>query len=328
MDERSWQDLLPLALFPGSTVTGRVATRPLESTQVGQTTGNSSEQQHDHEGPRQHPQVQLGLRLDQVPLQRMRAYRAQELAEKTIEGFHRLHTSRTMTNKQLAAERTIKELNANDKPRYMNITRYDVSAWPTHWDLRQYLMAFDDFFFFGALKSWTTLDLQHHDIPSHGGMAVGWIHDKPDVLPFTLITITDRHALWHEPEYRYNAILGALLHEMVHALFRVFSCKCAQCRVGEAVIASVGLTGHGPAWQLLAARVEEAVAAHWPDLRYLVAEGCLGLDVSFVLEQERIQLLQRSRALNPVREPHRDDEPVARRTRSYTRIQRMQNDTT
>lgn len=154
MDEYPWYRLLPSELFPGSTVPHQVATRPLRSVQISQTTGNFSEQQHNHEEPRQHPQIQLGLRLSQAPLQTTRAYRAQELADNTIKGFRYLHTWRTLTNnKQLAANRRITDLNANAESRYMNITQHDVSTWPTLSDLYQYLRAFDDFFSLGLSRS-------------------------------------------------------------------------------------------------------------------------------------------------------------------------------
>ncbi|KAI4132925.1 MAG: hypothetical protein LQ347_002359 [Umbilicaria vellea] len=322
MDESSLGRLLPSDLFPGSTVTRQVATCPLRSAQTSQTTRNFSEQQRNRGEPRAHPQVQLGPRSSQVPLQTTRAYRAQELADKTRKGFSYLHRWRTLTKKQLAAKRRITELNANAELRYMNITQDNVSAWPTLSDLHDYLKAFDDFFFFGALKDWIRLDLQHDDIPCCGVIAVGLTRSDAGP-PGTLITITDRHALWQEPAYRYNEILGTLLHEMVHALFSVYSCNCAQCLVDEAVVASVGLTGHGPVWQSLAARVEEAVVAHWPNLQYFVNRGCINLQGSRKIEQDSIQQRQGHNAPSPEREPPREDEPVAWRTRNHPRLRRM-----
>lgn len=104
---------------------------------------------------------------------------------------------------------------------------------------------------------------------------------------------------------------------MVHALFLIYSCNCAQCTVDEAVFASVGLTDNGPVWQLLAARVEEAVFAHWPDSQCFEARGCVDLQGTSELEQARRELLQGSNAPNPEHETPKDDEPVAWRTRSH-----------
>lgn len=52
--------------------------------------------------------------------------------------------------------------------------------------------------------------------------------------------------------------LNTLIHEMCHALLNV-ACQCAVCNCSLNEMNGAGLTGHGPAWQILARAVEECV---------------------------------------------------------------------
>lgn len=54
-----------------------------------------------------------------------------------------------------------------------------------------------------------------------------------------------------------QATIGLLLHEMVHAMLEVFSCRC-NCRASTS-----GLTGHGPFFLKLAQTMEYEMNRPW-----------------------------------------------------------------
>lgn len=53
--------------------------------------------------------------------------------------------------------------------------------------------------------------------------------------------------------------LETLLHEMIHALFNVYECRCATCTTVENQASNTGVqgSGHGPNWRELGQAVEE-----------------------------------------------------------------------
>ena len=121
-----------------SAVEGQVATCHLGSAQVNSAGGSFSEQQNHQLEPSQHPLFPVGLKtvLSNTPLQTSQVYRAQDLADKAIEGFRLLDESRIITHEQLCAKNRIAQLHANAQCRYLNNTGSDVSGWPTIRDVK------------------------------------------------------------------------------------------------------------------------------------------------------------------------------------------------
>ena len=184
------------------------------------------------------------------------------------------------------------------------------------------MKAFDDFFSFGALKGMVRLELHHGVNPPPSGPAVGLTgyDQKP---PQVLITLSNYHERWTTPRYRYNGIVGTRLHEMVHALFWIYCCKCAHCTTDETTRGTVGFTGHGPSWERLAAEVKAAMPRHFDDL---AAFG--GFDHMGVEQSVNEELGEGPRRNEPaVQEPYSEDPwengPIATRTRNALRLRRM-----
>ena len=317
----------PSAPVPESTVEAQVAACHLTSAPVGPSGGDFADPEVYHDKPKKHPQIQLTLNsiLDPQPLQAPLVYRAQDLADKTKEGFLLLHESRIITNKQLHAKERVRHLHANAEPRYRNISEKDVSAWPTVPDLEEYMKAFDDFFFFGALKIWVRIELQHNDIPCDGGICVGTTQFDLNP-PQVLIKMSNRHAIWKDPNHRYNSILGTLLHEMVHALFLFYGCKCRSCTTDDAKRRTVGFTGHGPSWKSLAVEVQATVGRQFLDLVSLVESDCMVIQASVDRELREVRLRNEAKATEPYLKNLKEHEPIARRTRGARRRQRMEDD--
>lgn len=46
-------------------------------------------------------------------------------------------------------------------------------------------------------------------------------------------------------------ILSPVLHEMAHAIFGVFVCRCEDCRCFRSMVLTIGVTGYGPSWMTL-----------------------------------------------------------------------------
>jgi hypothetical protein len=54
---------------------------------------------------------------------------------------------------------------------------------------------------------------------------------------------------------RMKCYIECLLHEMIHAIIRIYTCSCADC--GNNYKPDVGETGHGRTWQAIAHAVEK-----------------------------------------------------------------------
>ena len=60
--------------------------------------------------------------------------------------------------------------------------------------------------------------------------------------------------LWTESAIQ--RILSTILHEMAHAIFRVFGSRCVDCRCFRSTVLTVGVIGHGPSWMTLGQAME------------------------------------------------------------------------
>lgn len=56
-------------------------------------------------------------------------------------------------------------------------------------------------------------------------------------------------------EKRVHKLLGTMLHEMVHAMYCLFNCRCVDCYCPEEKILTMGLEGHGLGWMELAQNI-------------------------------------------------------------------------
>ncbi|SLM37299.1 hypothetical protein LPUS_00737 [Lasallia pustulata] len=307
-----------------SAIEGQVAACDFASAQVNNAGGSFLESQNHHREPSQHPIIPVGLKtvLSDTPLQTPQVYRAQELADKVIEGSRLLHEPRTMTHEQLCAKNRVEQLNASAQCRYRNITGSDVSRWPTICDMEEYMKAFDDFLFFGTLKEMVSLELHRGFIPSPSGPAVGWTRYEP-IAPEVLITLSNFDEWWTTPRSQYSSIVGTLLHEMVHALFLIYGCNYARCTADEAMRRTVGFTGHGPTWEKLAAEVRAAVGTHFNDLVAFGEFDHMGVERSVNHELGEGQRHDESAVPEPYFEDPWENGPIATRTRNAQRLRRM-----
>ena len=60
--------------------------------------------------------------------------------------------------------------------------------------------------------------------------------------------------LWTESVIQ--GILSTVLHEIAHAIFRVFMSRCVDCRCFRSMVLTIGITGHGPSWMTLGQAME------------------------------------------------------------------------
>ncbi|KAH7319212.1 hypothetical protein BKA65DRAFT_599313 [Rhexocercosporidium sp. MPI-PUGE-AT-0058] len=124
---------------------------------------------------------------------------------------------------------------------------------------RGFYRAFDDIFFFNSLLGLCEIAVCP---PGSMGAKLGATHRVGcTVIPdgyVNLIAIQDTTERYTEASraFRLNDYLETLLHEMLHAYFRVYTCGCSASCVGRQE-QMIGSTGHGMAWMWTALRIEE-----------------------------------------------------------------------
>ncbi|KAI0842959.1 hypothetical protein F5Y06DRAFT_256538 [Hypoxylon sp. FL0890] len=120
-------------------------------------------------------------------------------------------------------------------------------------DVRYFFDCLDDFFFFGLLG--------HHVEVKSGLDVVGedplGIDDRIEGETFPY-KVGDRSYVQininigsGEKLYELDAILGQLMHEMVHAYFQLFACDCPSCSKDALNTIGVEDDGHGPLFLML-----------------------------------------------------------------------------
>lgn len=112
---------------------------------------------------------------------------------------------------------------------------------------------FDEYFFFDQLGRYTRVELVPGLLRSGCFGCTGGDPSRGE--PYVLIKLdyqgADGSGLAPEAKAaNMKNVLGVLLHEMVHASFQIFRCKCSQCRRDKPYM--VGHRGHGFAWIELA----------------------------------------------------------------------------
>ena len=126
----------------------------------------------------------------------------------------------------------------------------------TEFDLESIFHILDDLLFRRALRAhcgvaWVDVLLGPGDKSDVGSSQDGsyiraWRHGICIVRPSA-----------EEPKTVQDCV-NTLMHEMCHALLSV-ACRCAVCSCSLNEMNGKGLTGHGPAWRVLARAVEECV---------------------------------------------------------------------
>ena len=100
------------------------------------------------------------------------------------------------------------------------------------------------------LSKWTSVVWVDRD-PNHPERLSYFGEDPTKPNPHGLIKIVRRTELVPGAILSLIKILSALLHEMAHAVLRIYTCLC-RCR-GR----TLGVTGHGPSWVKLVEAIEK-----------------------------------------------------------------------
>ena len=139
-------------------------------------------------------------------------------------------------------------------------------------DVDFFFELFDDYFFSGALRSRTTVRMVDRPlyIGAGGKTAVGVALVDPDRKDHVLIKIAKPPTTittW--AEHTVQMLLAILLHEMTHAVFRIFGCRCADCRCLRTEELTRGIKGHGPSWMQLGQAVEKEANRSLREFKHL-----------------------------------------------------------
>jgi hypothetical protein len=132
-------------------------------------------------------------------------------------------------------------------------------------DIRKFFEIFDDFFFHGVLKGYCTLEIfrdTHHRLGSKisgycytelPGLERDWRYKISRPYPHIAIAVAT-NKMW--PFERISGYMSTLLHEMLHALFTLYTCRCSQgCRQKDDDLEVWG--GHHPAWLAAAKAISD-----------------------------------------------------------------------
>lgn len=171
-------------------------------------------------------------------------------------------------------------------------------------DLNFFFTLFDDYFFRGALQKWTRIEWVDYasDPDAYGSTkADSEAEDESDVLEIleVLITITrpPESEGWDEKVVR--RILETILHEIAHAIFRAFRCRCVDCECTTSLALTIGMEGHGPLWVELAQAIEtvcELKFRGWWD------EGEMIIGLNDYGREEEVRMIQALMKSGEIRE--------------------------
>ena len=56
---------------------------------------------------------------------------------------------------------------------------------------------------------------------------------------------------------RFKRVIGTLLHEMTHAVFAIYKCRCRSCSCLVTVLGLDGIEGHGPSFRDLGGDIQD-----------------------------------------------------------------------
>ena len=125
-------------------------------------------------------------------------------------------------------------------------------------DLEQRLNLLDDYFFCGILKRWIAIrwvdefpgNLRHN----------GQVYRDPqdETLHIIEIRIPQEVQVTGVVSFRrFQRLVGTLLHEMTHAAFDIYMCRCCSCSCLINMVDSYGIEGHGPSFRDLGRGIED-----------------------------------------------------------------------
>jgi hypothetical protein len=151
----------------------------------------------------------------------------------------------------------------------------DHIEYSDHKVVRAYIDLFDELFFFGTLSSPVRFRLEHKRIYGKFGA----VRPEYSLGKRCKVVLYDRLPEENTRYKRLRGYLGTLLHEMIHAFFRLWACDYDECSY---TWDSIGKRGgeHGVAWQDVAFALEKAVR----DEKLLNLDLKLDREAAFALE--------------------------------------------
>ena len=186
-----------------------------------------------------------------------RTYEAEELAAIAIGWFNRDDLVLD-TSMQVNAIKKIHEYNA-----FALNVQY-LYSWPTEEIIKNYLTELDNLFFFGSVRRWIKgLVRSPRTFPITTGPAHAAVGLTSDNLKFPYVDIKLCTFPWEQQQQRRaHAILWTLLHELLHAYFDVFTCRCRVCEQFKVLHQGKGLVGHGQCWVNVALEIVKFLDRH------------------------------------------------------------------
>ena len=136
----------------------------------------------------------------------------------------------------------------------------------------------DDYFFRGALRPWVSIELadtiDSSRKSSQGGRTLGLASPDPEREGHVKIKILKPANGWDKSTFR--EVMGTVLHEMTHAIFKVYECQKSGCSspISKALHTGAPWSGHGPSWRRLGQAIENEA-----NRSLLILEGRANLGV-------------------------------------------------
>ncbi|KAF2788085.1 hypothetical protein K505DRAFT_366783 [Melanomma pulvis-pyrius CBS 109.77] len=203
------------------------------------------------------------------------AYDAIHLAHAAIAYFDRPEEALNPTQKQALMEFR-KIIHAEGKSTTLHKLGYKNAGKAVRKaNMLQILNIFNRLFFFGALRldfKWEALnDPGSYNVP--GRTRLGRCRPPNSSCAASLIeldtvyTNTEIQGLARHPGPTLSR-LGTLLHEVIHAYIQQYACNNCEMRA-----TSIGYGGHGRAFQMMAARLEEVTESLFGDMRLDIGAG-------------------------------------------------------
>ncbi|KAI1641673.1 uncharacterized protein F4817DRAFT_363810 [Daldinia loculata] len=215
-----------------------------------------------------------------------RAYRPREILNATIRAFYNrqdfeLNPRQTAARENFCAKYVLqspfygRKLGPRESYEYVD---NDVKFWAQQ---------LDDFFFFGLLGRYVTIETGF-DVVGEDPLQL-----EADIRGETTTVAEDESGRYvrillntgrGDTIYELNDIIGQLMHEMVHAYLQIFSCDCLRCE--RALLNTTGIPkdGHGPIFLMLHRLILSEIR-RWGniggnDLAELLWEDCPELCIS------------------------------------------------
>ncbi|MCJ1309435.1 hypothetical protein MMC25_003094 [Agyrium rufum] len=159
-------------------------------------------------------------------------------------------------------------------------------AWPNEDVVWKYINAFDQLFFASKLYQLIEVEVLDEKHPQEWAHCT-WLQrrDRKSLIVIKVWAATPAFRSGR-PQDRRAELMQTILHELVHAVFSLFACKCEERR--QARYAGTGHTGHGPAWMNLANAIVDAPADLYFDFgNRSLYRDVMGIEVSRHYEASR-----------------------------------------